>query len=227
MALHKLATNAGKYGAPSKAGGTIEIIRGLDQAAGNPQFTLSRVEAGGPPVIPRSGPGSERPVLTPYLVWSWMPKSLSIYAREGLCWRLECLAERVLEIPLDFEAAGGEKAMKARVLVVEDNALVAFELCRALEAAGFEVAGPAPSVAQALTLIKERSCHAAVLDIHLRGETSEAVAHVLAALAIPFMTMTGYARTQQPPIFEGVPHFTKPVPSSMIVAELRKMAPQQ
>ncbi len=115
--------------------------------------------------------------------------------------------------------------MKARILVVEDNALVAFELCRALEASGFEVAGPAPSVAQALTLIKERSCDAAVLDIHLRGETSEAVAHVLAALSIPFMTMTGYARTQQPPIFEGVPHFTKPVPSSMIVAELRKMAP--
>ena len=117
--------------------------------------------------------------------------------------------------------------MKSRVLVVEDNALVAFELCRALEAAGFEVAGPAPSVAQALTLIKERSCHAAVLDIHLRGETSEAVAHVLSALAIPFMTMTGYARTQQPPVFEGVPHFTKPVPSSMIVAQLRRMAPSE
>jgi len=33
-----------------------------------------------------------------------------IYAREGLCWRLERLTERVLEIPLDFEAAGGEKA---------------------------------------------------------------------------------------------------------------------
>ena len=117
--------------------------------------------------------------------------------------------------------------MKARILVVEDNALVAFELCRALEAAGFEVAGPAASVGQALTLIKECRCDAAVLDIQLRGETSEAVAHVLAALSIPFMTMTGYARTRQQPIFEGVPHFTKPVPSSMVVAELRKMTPEK
>ncbi len=116
--------------------------------------------------------------------------------------------------------------MKARILVVEDNALVAFELCRALEAAGFEVAGPAASVAQALTLIKERGCHAAVLDIQLRGETSDAVAHVLSALGIPFMTVTGYGRTQKAPIFEGIPHFTKPVPSSMIVAELRKIAPK-
>ena len=115
--------------------------------------------------------------------------------------------------------------MKARILVVDDNALVAFELGQALESAGFEVIGPAPSVAQALTLIKERICHAAVLDINLHGETSEAVAHVLAALRIPFMTMTGYARTQQPPVFERVPHFTKPVPSAVIVAELRKMLP--
>ena len=104
MALHKLATNAGKYGALSKAGGTIEIIRGLDQAAGNPQFTLSWVEAGGPPVIPRSGPGSERPVLTPYLVWSWMPKSLSFthtkdYAGALSAWLRECLKSRLILRP--------------------------------------------------------------------------------------------------------------------------------
>ncbi len=115
--------------------------------------------------------------------------------------------------------------MKSRILVVEDNGLVAFELCRALEAAGFEAIGPAPSVDKALTLIKERRCDAAVLDIQLRGETSEAVGHVLAALHIPFVTMTGYARTNQPAVFEGAPTFTKPIPSSMIVAQLRHMIP--
>jgi len=117
--------------------------------------------------------------------------------------------------------------MKTRILVVEDNALVAFELSQTLARAGFDIVGPAASVDRALTLIKERGCDAAVLDIHLHGETSEAVAHVLAALAIPFMTMTGYARTQQPPVFEGVPHFSKPVLSSMIVAELHKMLPHK
>ena len=115
--------------------------------------------------------------------------------------------------------------MKSRILVVEDNGLVAFDLCRALEAAGFEAIGPASSVDKALTLIKERRCDAAVLDIQLRGETSEAVGHVLAALGIPFVTMTGYSRNQQPAIFKGIPTFTKPIPSSMIVAQLRNMIP--
>ena len=113
--------------------------------------------------------------------------------------------------------------MKARILVVEDNALVAFELCRALDAAGFEIVGPARTVGSALRLIKEHRCEAAVLDIQLRGETADAVAHVLKALSIPFMTMTGYARTERPPIFEGIRHFTKPVPSSLVVSALRKM----
>ncbi len=117
--------------------------------------------------------------------------------------------------------------MKTRILVVEDNGLVAFDLCRALDAAGFESVGPAASVDKALTLIKERSCDAAVLDIQLRGETSEAVGHVLAALHIPFVTMTGYSRNQQPTVFEGVPTFTKPVPSAMIVAQIRKMIPHR
>ncbi len=115
--------------------------------------------------------------------------------------------------------------MKSRILVVEDNGLVAFDLCRALEAAGFEAIGPAPTVDKALTLIKERRCDAAVLDIQLRGETSEAVGHVLSALGVPFVTMTGYARTYQPAVFEGAPTFTKPIPSSMIVAQLRNMIP--
>ncbi len=112
--------------------------------------------------------------------------------------------------------------MAARILIVEDNALVALDLSEALRTAGFEVAGPAMTVAQAMTLIGGGGCDAAVLDINLRGETSEEVAHELKAQAIPFMTLTGYARTQQPEVFEGVPAFTKPVPAPLVIEELRR-----
>ena len=37
-----------------------------------------------------------------------------IYTREGLCWRLKCQAERVHEIPLDFEAAGEASSERKR-----------------------------------------------------------------------------------------------------------------
>jgi DNA-binding NtrC family response regulator len=112
--------------------------------------------------------------------------------------------------------------MKARILIVEDNALIAIDLAQALEAAGFEVMGPAMTSAQALALLKERGCNAAVVDINLRGETSEAVAVELSARRIPFVTMTGYALAQQPGAFDGVPAFAKPVAPQIIIDGLRR-----
>jgi DNA-binding response OmpR family regulator len=117
--------------------------------------------------------------------------------------------------------------MGERILIVEDNALLAIELAEALKAAGFETVGPALTVAQAIALIGKTGCDAAVLDINLRGETSETVAQKLRDGGVPFVTMTGYARTQQPAIFDGVPTFTKPVAMELVIAELRRSAAQR
>jgi DNA-binding NarL/FixJ family response regulator len=111
--------------------------------------------------------------------------------------------------------------MTARILIAEDSALLALDLGHALKTAGFEVIGPALSVEQALALIESPGCDAAVLDIDLRGSTSEQVAHRLLALAIPFVTLTGYAPWQQPSIFDGIPAFTKPVVLPELVSKLR------
>ncbi|MGO8955159.1 MAG: response regulator [Rhodomicrobium sp.] len=112
--------------------------------------------------------------------------------------------------------------MGKRILIVEDNALLALELGQGLEHAGFETVGPATSVEQALSLLDTRGCDAAVLDINLRGGTSEPVAHGLKARSIPFVTITGYAQGQLPAVFEGVPNFTKPVRLPLVAAELRR-----
>ncbi|MFY9640535.1 MAG: response regulator [Rhodomicrobium sp.] len=117
--------------------------------------------------------------------------------------------------------------MGARILIVEDNALLALELGQAIGEAGFAVAGPALSAARAVELIEKSGCDAAVLDINLRGETSAAVANELRTRAIPFITITGYARAQQPAVFEGVPTFTKPVAMATIVEELRRCLGQK
>ncbi len=112
--------------------------------------------------------------------------------------------------------------MGGRILVVEDNALLAIELAQALEAAGFGIAGPALTVAQAMAQLDKSGCDAAVLDISLRDETSEPVAKELRTRGIPFLTMTGYARTQQPKAFEGAPTFTKPVAMDQVIRELHR-----
>jgi CheY-like chemotaxis protein len=108
------------------------------------------------------------------------------------------------------------------ILIVEDNALLALELGQAIGEAGFKTVGPAMSAAQAIDFIKKGECSGAVLDINLRGETSTEVANELRSRGIPFITITGYARPQQPAAFEGVPTLTKPVAMTVVVEELRR-----
>lgn len=97
-----------------------------------------------------------------------------------------------------------------RILVVEDEALVAMLVEDALMDAGFGVIGPARSVAEALDLLAQDTPDAAVLDLNLSGETSVAVADALAARGIPFLVATGYGAGGLPPGHRHVPVLPKP-----------------
>ena len=81
-----------------------------------------------------------------------------------------------------------------RILVVEDDYLIAEDVREELQKAGAIVAGPVPSVSEALRLLEgEPSLDAAVLDVNLRdGERSVPIAEALEARAIPFLFATGY-----------------------------------
>ena len=89
-----------------------------------------------------------------------------------------------------------------RVLVVEDEPLVAIELRQMLEEGGFSVLGPCAHVTAALGLLRENGCDAAVLDINLGDETSEAAADELRRLGVPFLSVSGYSQAQRPAAFE-------------------------
>jgi DNA-binding NtrC family response regulator len=106
--------------------------------------------------------------------------------------------------------------------VVENEALVGLDLAISLMDAGYVVLGPAPSVRRALDLLEDRGCDAAVLDINLEEETSEAVALELSARGIPFVIVSGYNRSQHPPAFNGVISFDKPVKIELLIAELNR-----
>ena len=79
-----------------------------------------------------------------------------------------------------------------RVLVVEDEALVAMLIEDALLDLGCVVIGPAPGVADALRLLEDEAIDAALLDINLSGEMVFPVADRLAADGVPFVFSTGY-----------------------------------
>ncbi|MBX9701188.1 MAG: response regulator [Acetobacteraceae bacterium] len=98
-----------------------------------------------------------------------------------------------------------------RILVVEDEALVAMLVEDALLDAGASVLGPAATVAEALALLgREAPPDAAVLDLNLAGETSTPVADALAARGLPFVIATGYGASGLPPGHADVPVLAKP-----------------
>ena len=107
---------------------------------------------------------------------------------------------------------GSTQALKSRrLLVVEDDYLLADDLARSLEALGVEVVGPVGSIDDALALIAgDGALDGALLDINLRGERVFAVADALAARRVPFVFTSGYDRVAIPACYAEIPLCTKP-----------------
>jgi CheY-like chemotaxis protein len=97
-----------------------------------------------------------------------------------------------------------------RVLVVEDEYLVAMDVSAYLEAAGAHVVGPASNVHAALEALEGAELDGAILDLNLRGELAYPVADALAARGIPFVFTTGYGARTVPARFADVKRCEKP-----------------
>ena len=114
-----------------------------------------------------------------------------------------------------------------RVLVVEDEALVAMLVAGELRGAGAEVVGPAPSVDDALRLVEaaaDDGISAAVLDINLGGRHVAPVADRLAALGVPFLFATGYGENRDARGHEAAPVVEKPLDRERLVAAVAALA---
>nr|WP_276573867.1 response regulator [Bradyrhizobium sp. IC3195] len=79
-----------------------------------------------------------------------------------------------------------------RILVVEDEYLIALELDTQLRVAGYRVIGPVPDIDGALKLLKADRPDAAILDVNLAGEWVTPVAQALQAMSVPFILASGY-----------------------------------
>ena len=109
-----------------------------------------------------------------------------------------------------------------RVLVVEDELLLALDLQAILEEAGCKVIGPAMRVDQALQRIAEEVIEAAVLDVNLGHETVFPVADALAERRLPFVFLSGYDRDTLPERFHDRPLLGKPYSISALLVLLQE-----
>ena len=109
-----------------------------------------------------------------------------------------------------------------RVLVVEDEALVAMLIEDMLTDFGCKVRGPAGSIRQALDAIAEEAPDAAILDVNLGGEAVYPVADALRACGAPFVLATGYGEMGVAEGYRDAPVLQKPFEERELQTRLRE-----
>jgi PAS domain S-box-containing protein len=230
MVLHELATNARKHGALSIEDGRLEITWEIhtDHAR---NLVLSWKEWGGPAVrVPesygfgmsliertlRSHGGETRVQFAAHgitcLITVPLPEMQSADARRfgvtPMAPGLEELAAR------EF----GQRSLVAkRILIVEDEPLIAMDIEGTLSAHGYSVVGPVGTLEGALNQVEQGGFEAALIDANLDGEPVEELAAALNAREVPFALVTGYGGDTLPTIFAGTPVLKKPFYSEQLL----------
>lgn len=91
----------------------------------------------------------------------------------------------------------GSVGHQARILVVDDEPVIAMELEYMLVEAGFTIAGVTGNLQTALSLVESGICDAAILDANLNGVSATPIAVALVARGLPVLVLSGYAPDQQ------------------------------
>lgn len=113
-----------------------------------------------------------------------------------------------------------------RLLVVEDEMMVAMLVEDMIRDSGWDVAGPAMNLVQALNLARHADIDGAVLDLNLGGDiNSLPVAAVLRERGIPFIFATGYGSGGDIGGFQDVPIVRKPFSSRQLIGTLQAQLP--
>ena len=105
-----------------------------------------------------------------------------------------------------------------KILVVEDEYIIALDLALTIERLGMNVLGPVGTLNAALRLLaRHDNILGAVLDVKVRGSTVHPVAAALRRRGVPFVFSSGHERNAIEPEFRDVPFFEKPVPATRVV----------
>ena len=112
-----------------------------------------------------------------------------------------------------------------RILIVEDEPMLALMLEELLVDAGFGITGVAGRLATALAMIEGGTYDAAVLDANLAGVSADPAGQALTARGVPFLVLSGYAPDQQTCAFSGALRLQKPCQPDRLIQALRSILP--
>ena len=217
LALHELATNAAKYGALASPSGKLNVTWDVmrDDIVVHWSETGAHVKAG-----PQSS-GFGTKVIKSGVEQQLGGKVLLDWRKDGLRCELRIphvngAAEQTRAVEATASTADEQTAQRVaregmRVLLVEDEALVAMMMEDLLTDLGAEVIGPFNTLSEAMVAAKEDDFDLAILDVNLDGGTVYPLAHLLAERDVPFAFVTGYEPSMIDAKFKSVPVLQKPV----------------
>ncbi|MDB5473247.1 MAG: response regulator receiver protein [Devosia sp.] len=110
-----------------------------------------------------------------------------------------------------------------RIIVVEDDFMLATDMCRTLRDLGATVLGPAPTPFYAMHLIGRKKIDAAVLDVRLHGANVFEVAGMLQDQGVPILFATGSDRKSIPGRFQDALLLEKPFDPKRLAIELQTL----
>jgi signal transduction histidine kinase/DNA-binding response OmpR family regulator len=232
LMLHELGTNAIKYGALSAANGIVTISWSVADAV----LALRWEERGGPAVRAPATRGFGRTLIEQSAKGEGGEALMSIEA-EGVVWNIKLpLGEHQPVKPLAAQFVGraapeaataikknASRLAGKRLLVVEDEALVALDIVAALESASADVVGTASTAKEALNIIDATSLDGALLDANLRGHPVDEIAAALVARNIPFLFVTGYGSESLPKAFAKTAMIIKPFSQEQLIAAVASL----
>ena len=233
LVVHELATNAAKYGALSVAAGRLDVSWRLGEGGG---CEIAWDERDGPHVTPPSRSGFGSVLLLRSVPFDLNGSSQVDYLETGVSARFLIPAAHILKgVPAPVHAAdaaapaaGGGELKGRKVLLVEDQLVIALDAEDILRRAGAAEVETAASVRDALQLLPVFAPDLAILDVNLGVDTSVAVAEELLRRAVPFVFATGYGDSSFiPKAMTHIPVVRKPYSAEALTKALaRVLAPE-
>jgi PAS domain S-box-containing protein len=238
LVVHELATNARKYGALSGPDGHLSVMwetRTNDerklvlewQENAGRKVAVPRERGFGTTLIEQTlkahgGRASIRYGADGMSGTFTMPLPEQLRPRLGVAVTApNADADALLRRLDDKQSLAGK-----RVIVIEDEPLVAMDLESCLAAAGCDVVGSAGTVRDAKALCEEAACDAALIDVNLGGHPVDELAATLTKRNIPFAFVTGYGREALPQGFRDALIVGKPFDETALIATVELLAYQ-
>ncbi len=218
LVLHELVTNAAKYGALSALSGKVK----LDWTSDGRTLQFVWTEIGGPTATkPETLGFGTRIVLASIerqlggrVEFDWKPQGLTCTFAVPQGDKKETTERYTGPRASDKEGAAADPRISIsgnRVMIVEDEALVAMVVTESLTTLGCTVVGPFSRCSDAIAAIEADEVDAAILDVNLDGEMVYPLADMLAQRGVPFIFVTGYGAESIDRRFKHIPVIQKPV----------------